>query len=205
MHLSWLGQTCVKLQTKFQDQDVTILIDAYKPDSGEFPRSFSPTIALFSNGQDNAATLSQDPFIMDTLGECEIKEAMITAFPDESGTIIYKINDEQLNLVHLGHMNKKPDMASLEKIGSIDVLFIPVGGGKNYLNAEDAASIVTELEPRIVIPIAYQCDTDENAAPLNAFIKELGLKPEITDKKIIIKKKDLPQDDMKLYVLEKSV
>jgi hypothetical protein len=37
------------------------------------------------------------------------------------------------------------------------------------------------------------------------FIKELGLKPEITDKKVIVKKKDLPQEDMKLYLLEKNI
>lgn len=205
MHLSWLGQTCVKIQTKFQDQDVAVLIDAYKPEGGEFPRSFSPTIALFSTGLENAATLSQDPFVMDTLGECEIKEAMITAFPSASGTIMFKINAEQINVVHLGPLAKKPDIAELEKMGSIDILFVPVGGGKKYLSAEDAASIITALEPRVVIPMAYQSDSDKAAAPVSAFIKELGLKPEITDKKIIIKKKDLPQEDMKLMILEKSV
>lgn len=205
MHISWLGQTCLKLQTKYLDEDVTILLDAYKPTVGEFPRSFSPTIALYSNGQENAATLSQEPFILDTLGECELKEVMITAFPsDPSGNIIYKINAEQLNVVHLGRMRKKPDLAELEKIGSIDVLCVPVGGGE-YLSAEDAVTLVTALEPRIVIPLAYQCDTDKAAEPISNFIKELGLKPDSTDKKVIIKKRDLPQDETKLIVLEKSV
>ncbi|MEK9132693.1 MAG: MBL fold metallo-hydrolase, partial [Patescibacteria group bacterium] len=73
MHISWLGQTCVKLQTKNLDQDVTILIDAYKPKTGEFPRSFSPDVVLFSDGTDNAATLSQDPFTVNSLGEVEVK------------------------------------------------------------------------------------------------------------------------------------
>lgn len=205
MHITWLGQTGIKLQTKFQDQDVNVVIDAYKPKKGDFPRSFTPTLALFSHGETDAITLSGEPFIMDTLGECEIKEVMVTAFPSLDGNIIFKLNAEQLNLVHLGRLTKKPDLAELEKLGSIDILFVPVGGGKDYINAEDAASLITALEPRIVIPMGYQCDSDPDAAPLSAFIKELGLKPEITDKKIIIKKKDLPQDDMKLYVLEKNI
>ena len=205
MHISWLGQTCVKLQTKNLDEDVNILIDAYKPTQGEFPRSFSPQIALFSHGNENAATLSGSPFVLNTLGEVEIKNAMITSWPADNGNIIYKVNAEGISVVHLGKMAKKVEVAELEKIGNIDILLIPVGGGKEYLSAEDAANLVTALEPRIVIPIAYQCDTDKQAESLSSFIKELGLKPDLTDKKIIIKKKDLPQDETKLMVLEKNV
>ena len=203
MHISWLGGTCIKLQTKFQDEDVTVLIDAYKPSTGEFPRSFSPTLALFSKGNSGAATLSQDPFIMDTLGECELKEVMVTAWPTESGTIIFKLNIEGMSVVHLGALTKKPNMSELENLGHIDALFLPVGGGA-MLNAEDAAALITSLEPRLVFPIAYQCDTDPKAKPVSEFIKESGLKPDTTDKKIIIKKKDLPQEETKLFILEKS-
>ena len=45
---------------------------------------------------------------------------------------------------------------------------------------------------------------DPKAKPVSDFIKELGLKPEVTDKKIIIKAKDLPQEETKLYILEKN-
>lgn len=205
MHISWLGKTCVKLQTKYLDEDVTVIIDAYKPTSGEFPRSFTPTMALFSKGLDEAATLSGDPFVMDTLGEAELKEVMVTAFPSIDGNIIFKINAEQMNIVHLGQLSKKPDLAEIEKLGSIDILLVPVGNGKGSISLEEASELVTSLEPRVVFPIAYQCDTDKDAKPVTDFIKEMGLKPEATDKKVILKKKDLPQEDMKLYVLEKNV
>ena len=92
----------------------------------------------------------------------------------------------------------------MEKILSPDVLFIPVGGGTNYLSAKDAAAMATALEPRVIIPMAYNCDTDPDAAPVTAFVKELGLKPEASEKKVIIKKKDLPQEETKLIVLEKE-
>ncbi|HSR89423.1 MAG TPA: MBL fold metallo-hydrolase [Candidatus Udaeobacter sp.] len=204
MHISWLGQTCIKLQTKNLDKDVTIILDGYKPKTGEFPRSFSPDIALFSAGQENAATLSQDPFVLDSLGEVEVKNVMIYAMPNSEGSVIYKLNGESLNLVFLGRLKKPLENSEMEKILTPDILFIPVGGGPNYLSAKDAAALATELEPRVIIPMAYKCDTDPDAAPIAAFIKEMGLKPETGEKKVIIKKKDLPQEETKLIVLEKE-
>jgi len=203
MHLQWLGQTCVKLQTKNLDEDVVILIDPYRPAKGDFPRYFSPQIGLFSHGTGDAVTLSQNPLVLDTLGECETKGVMVYSLTSNEENLVFKINAEGMNVVHLGKMKKKIENGDLEKIGSVDILFIPVGDGE-YLNPEDAANLVTALEPRIVIPIAHQCDTDPKALPVSAFIKEMGLKPEATDKKIIIKQKDLPQEETKLFVLEKN-
>lgn len=204
MHISWLGQTCIKLQTKNQDKDVIILIDAYKPKKGDFPRNFSPDIALFSQGQDDSATISPDTFVVDSLGEMEVKNVMIYSLPGFESSVIYKLNAENLNMVHLGRLKKPLENAEMEKIMSPDILFIPVGGGESYLDAKTAAELANTLEARIIIPIAYNCDTDPDVAPITAFIKELGLKPEATEKKFIIKKKDLPQEETKLMVLEKE-
>lgn len=204
MHVSWLGQTAVKLQTRYADQDVTVVIDPYKPSAGDFPRSLSPDIGLFSVGQDGTISLGQNVFIIDTLGECDIKEVMITAIPSSNNSLVFSLSVEGIHIVHLGQSTSIDD-ATIEKIGSVDVLCLPVGGGKNSLSPEAAATLVTTIEPRIVIPIAYQCDSDPKAEPLSAFLKESGLKAAVTDKKIIIKKKDLPQNETQLMVLEKNV
>ena len=203
MHIQWLGQTCVKLQTKNLDKDVVVLLDGYRPEKGDFPRSFTPQVALYSRGQTDAATLSQNPFVLDTLGECETKGVMIYAIPGSDGNIIYKLNAEGMNILHLGRQKTKLENDTVEKIGTVDILLLPVGDGE-YMSPENAAALVTTLEPRIVIPIGHQCDTDSKAKPVSEFIKELGLKPEATDKKFIIKAKDLPQEETKLYVLEKN-
>jgi L-ascorbate metabolism protein UlaG (beta-lactamase superfamily) len=204
MHLTWLGQTCVKLQTKPLNEEVVIIIDPYKPTKGEFPRSFSPHIALFSKGQDETTTLSGEPFIIDTLGEFDIKNNIVTTWGGTDGSIIFKVNSESLNVAHIGPMSKPLSEETIEALGKVDILLISVGGNKKYLEPAAAAQMVTSIEPRIVIPIGYECDTDPTAEPLSAFIKEIGLKPETTDKKLIIKPKDLPQEDMKLFILEKT-
>ncbi len=203
MHISWLGQTCIKLQSKNLEKDVVILIDPYKPKKGDFPRSFSPDVALFSAGMNDAAAVS-DAFTVNSLGEMEVKGLMIFAVPSSEQDLIYKLNLEGINMVHLGRLKKPLQSAEMEKIMSPDILFIPVGGGESYLDIKAAAELANTLEPRIIIPMGYNCDTDPDAAPLATFVKELGLKPETTEKKIIIKKKDLPQEETKLMVLEKE-
>lgn len=204
MHLNWLGQTCVKLQTKNLDEDVVISIDAYRPKNGDFPRNMAPQIALFSRGKDDGVTMAQNTFIIDTLGELEIKGVMVYAIPGPDGNIIFKINAEGMNIVHLGKITKKIENGDLEKLSGPDILFIPVGGKGEYLDAEAAANLVTTLEPRLVVPMGYHCDTDPKVGTLEEFIKEMGLKPETSEKKVIIKKKDLPQEETKIIVLEKN-
>ncbi len=204
MHITWLGQTCVKLQTKHKEEDVNVLLDAYKPEEGEFPRNFSPEVAIFSRGQENAASIGTTAFMVDTLGEIETKGVMIYGVPGNNESIIFKLNIEGINIVHVGRITVLPSSSAMEIIGNPDILFVSVGGGKNYLTPDAAASVVTALEPRIVIPMAYQSDTDPNASPLTQFLKEIGVSPTATDKKIIIKKKDLPTDTMQLFVLEKN-
>ncbi len=202
MHISWLGGTAIKLQTKNDDKEITIVIDPYKQEKGSFPRSLAPNIACFSNTQKNSITLSQDPFVVDTLGEMEVQKVMIYALPGEE-QVIFKINSEDMNLVHLGMISKKPTSSVLEKLDTPDILIIPVGG-EPFINIKDAADLVTALEPRIVIPIGYKSDNDQNLKEVEIFLKEIGIQPEEKTQKTIIKAKDLPQEETKLILLEKS-
>lgn len=205
MHINWLGQTCIKLQTKnLKDEDVVILIDPYKPTKGDFPRNFSPDVAIYSKGSENSVTVSDSAFIVETLGEYDIKGNMVYAMAGNKTDLIFKISTEGMNVVHLGGIKEKISESIIEKIGTPDILFLPVGNADKTMDPKTARDVVSLLEPRIIIPIAYQCDTDPDASPLESFLKEIGIKPEITEKKFIIKKKDLPQEDSKLYILEKN-
>ncbi len=203
MHITWLGQTAIKIQTKHIDEDITTLIDPYRPKNGEFPRSLSAHIALFSKGSDGATTLTSDPFCIDTLGEFDTKGLFINGLAGPDGITMFKISVEGITLVHTGALRQKLSDEAIGSLGKIDVLLIPVGGNDLYLSPADAAHLVTALEPRIIIPIGHACDSDQTVQTIESFIKELGIKPEITDKKVIIKAKDLPADETKLYILEK--
>ena len=204
MHISWIGQTCIKIQTKNHDKEVAILFNPYKPTKGNFPRSFSPNIALFSSGTKNTTTLSQDPFVIDTAGEFELRNVVIYTIPHHKNNHIFKISTEEMVIVHLGNLNKKVEGKALENIMSPDILFIPVGNSEKYLDPKQAAALANELEPRIIIPIGHKCDTEPEVLAVSKFITEIGLRPDNGDNKVIIKKKDLPAEETQLIVLDKE-
>lgn len=204
MHLSWLGTTAMRLQVKPFDEDITIIIDPYKPTAGNFPRSFTPHIAILSRGEKDSVALSGEPFVFQTPGECEIKGVLMSAIQGaDMDHMLVRVDAEGLSLAHLGLMNTIPTDAQLEVVGDVDILCIPVGGKGGY-DAETAAKVVAAIEPRIVIPMAYQSENDPAALPLGQFLKEMGTTEGNPEKKIIIKKKDLPQDETKVIVLAKE-
>jgi L-ascorbate metabolism protein UlaG (beta-lactamase superfamily) len=62
----------------------------------------------------------------------------------------------------------------LEALGSVDVLLVPVGGG-NSLNAAQAAEVVAQVTPRIVIPMHYRQDgLKRELETEERFVKEMG-------------------------------
>jgi L-ascorbate metabolism protein UlaG (beta-lactamase superfamily) len=62
--------------------------------------------------------------------------------------------------------------AQREAIGSPDLLFVPVGGGATMGPAE-AATLVRQLAPRIVVPMHYRTDALDFLGPVEPFVDEL--------------------------------
>lgn len=205
MHISWLGGTAIKLQIKPANEDVVVIIDPYRPEEGNFPRSLSPNVAIFTRGQDDSITLSGEPFILDTPGECDIKGVLITSVTgSQPNETMIRIDAENLSVAHLGLANKPLTQEQREVLSDVDILFIPIGGINGY-DVEAAVKAVNDLEPRIIIPIAHRSENDPKAAEAAQFCKEMGIpitkEPET---KVIIKKKDLPTEDTTVIVLAKE-
>lgn len=205
MHISWLGGTTIKLVSKPSNEEVVVIIDPYKPEQGNFPRSLSPNVAIFTHGQKDGVTLSGEPFILDTPGECDIKGVLISAITgSEPNETMIRIDTENLSVAHLGLAKKTLTQEQREILSDIDILFVPIGGLGCY-DVEAAVKAVNDLEPRVIIPIACQSENDPKAAAASQFCKEMGVamtkEPET---KIIIKKKDLPTEDTTVIVLAKE-
>ena len=62
--------------------------------------------------------------------------------------------------------------------------------------------MVAQVQPRVVIPIMYKTPkVKTKLAALDDFAKELGVKDTSGEKKVIIKQKDLPVEDMQVIIL----
>jgi L-ascorbate metabolism protein UlaG (beta-lactamase superfamily) len=204
MHISWLGGTGMKIQTKPQNDDVTVLIDPYKPEQGSAPRNLTAEIVLLSQGDKETIGLSGNPFTLSHPGECEIRGVLLSVAPGavEDSTII-RIDSEGLSLAHLGLTTKIPDNEALEIIGNVDILCLPVGGGPGY-TPEVAIKVINLIEPQVVIPYGYQSDNNPEALSLDKFLKDMGAVATTPEKKLILKKKDLIAEETKVMVLEKE-
>ncbi|MDO8593137.1 MAG: MBL fold metallo-hydrolase [bacterium] len=212
MYITWLGQSCFKLQDKIGADGVTLVTDPYGDEIGlKMPR-FEADIVTVSHGHsdhNNIGAIRGNPFVIDTAGEYDVKGVFIegvaswhdSADGQERGkNIIYRIEMEDISITHLGDLGHILDAKQLEKLEGTDILLIPVGG-KYTINAAKAVEVISQIEPRIVIPMHYKLPgLKAEVDGVEKFIKELGLKPRQEDK-LKISKKDLPQEDMELVVL----
>lgn len=205
MHISWIGNSAIKVQTKPLNEEVTVLFDAYKPETGSFPRSLTAQVAIFTHTESNALTISGDPFIFSYPGECETHGVLLSGgYTDTQEQMIVRADAEQMSFAHLGSYGKPLNTEQLDLVSGVDILFISVGGEGYGYEPALAVKTINSIEPRIVIPMNYRSDTAPKALVLDDFLKEIGVAPQLEDKKVILKKKDLPEEEMKVIVVSKE-
>jgi hypothetical protein len=195
---------------KFIGKEATAITDPFDKESGLTPPRGAADILILSEKNNklyNAVSgISGEPFLVNDPGEYDVKGVTITGIPlkqdDKRYVTAFLIETEDisiLNLTHIREFNMKED--DVEDLGEIDILILPVGGN-SVLTPKDAAKVVNEIEPKIVIPSHY--NIEGLALPyekVDTFIKEMGGKSDNLDK-IIIKKKDLVPDQIKVITLD---
>ncbi|MFA5188256.1 MAG: MBL fold metallo-hydrolase [Patescibacteria group bacterium] len=212
MTIFWLGQAAFKIV----DKEVTVAIDPYDKIGLKMPK-FQAEILLITHDHSDHNYLDAikgEPFVIDSQGEYEVKNVFVYGLPAyhdnkqgaESGQItVYVIEMEGMKIAHLGDIGQDSlTDEQLEELEGVDILLIPVGG-EETINATGAVKIISQIQPRIVIPMHYKIPgVNIKLDPLDKFLKEFGVaSPEKMDK-LKINKKDLPQEETKVIVLEKS-
>jgi L-ascorbate metabolism protein UlaG (beta-lactamase superfamily) len=213
MMISYLGQSCFKLQDKLGPEGVTLVTDPFNKELGLKVPNFEADIVTVSHqhpNHNNTDALRADPFIIDAPGEYDVKGVMvqgIEAFHDSKNgaergkNIVYRIEMDDLTIVHLGDLGHALTDEQLEQLDKVDILMIPVGG-KSTIDAKVVVEVIGQLEPRIVIPMHYKLsESKADLDPVEKFVKELGVEPK-HEEKLKIAKKDLPQEGMDLVILE---
>ena len=212
MIITWQGHSCFKIQDKIGPDGVTLVTDPFNKETGLKVPNFEADIVTVSHNHadhNNVAALRGNPFIIDCAGEYDFKGILVEGIDsfhdgvqgkDKGANTIYRIEVEDISIVHLGDLGDVLDNAQLEKLAGTDILLIPVGG-KYTLDAKKAVEVISQIEPRIVIPMHYQTDgLKYDLDPVEKFVKEIGVAPSY-EEKLKISKKDLPQEDMELVIL----
>lgn len=201
MVITYYGALCFKVQS---GDTVLAFNPPSKESSYKSPRFQAGAVLISTNGKDyngadNLSGKSEEaPFIIDGKGEYEILGIYIKGIGNgDVGNTIYALSMEDINICHLGALNKELSPAVKEEIGEVDILFLPIGG--EMMDPQKAASLAANIEPKVIIPMNYK---DED---LKLFLKEFGATDAKPAEKLTIKRKELAEKKSEVVVLEPAV
>jgi hypothetical protein len=219
MNIQYYGDYCFKITTKpagRATEDVVIWTDLPEKKTGIRTPFGHADIALLSHispDDESLSGLKDAPAIVYTPGEYAIKGTSIFGYPssrDEAWgakhgrNTIFIFDSEDVKLCFLGALGHKLDEKTVEKIGDIDILFMPVGGS-DTLPSKEVDELIRSIEPKMVIPMHYALEgASIQAEGTETFCKELGCSRENAVSKLNFKKKDLEGKNMEIVFLEKS-
>ena len=210
MTITWYGQSCFRLEGK----GVNILLDPFSKDIGLKPPRLNANIILVSHehfDHNNVGEDSAEMFVVRGPGEYEKSGVYIEGINSYHDNMegkqrglntIYVVRYEDIRLCHLGDLGQSQlTDEQIETIGDVDILFVPVGG-KYTIDGTQAAKIISDIEPKIIIPMHYKLPgLNVDIEDAKKFIKEIGLKPEEVES-YKINAKNLPTDEMKLVMFK---
>ena len=212
MDLTWLGHGCFRLRGK----NAVAVTDPYPPALGPKLAKLEADLVTVSHPHPNHSNVQavKDARVIDGPGEYEVKGITINALPayhddrkgEERGrNTIFLIEVDDVRVCHLGDLGHRLDDASLEVIGSVDVLLVPVGGG-NSLDAGRAAEVVRQIEPRMVVPMHYAVPgVRKELDGVERFLKEMGAPETEAIQRLSVQATTGETETTKVVVLEARV
>src|SRR5438045_1417628 len=199
MEISWLGHSCFQVRGK----NVTLITDPFPPQSGySLGKVNAPIVTISHNhaGHNYVQGVGGNPRVVRGPGEYEISDVLITCVAsyhdnkrsaERGRSTIYVIHMDDLVICHLGDLGHTLQEEQLEEVADADVLLVPISG-QHVLNAAQAAEVISQVEPRIVIPMHYP--SGETPTPLDKFCREMGIEAINSQSKLVITHSTLPAE-----------
>ena len=205
----WQGQACFKIKGK----SASLVIDPFNSQfTGLKALKVDADIVCVTHDHgdhNDVASVKgtqegREAFVIKGPGEYEISGVNIVGIPsfhdDKQGAergknTIYLITIDEVNIVHLGDLGqKKLTQGQIEELSICDVLMIPVGVVYT-IEAKDAPDIISQLEPKIIIPMHYKIDDLKfPLVPVGDFLKVMGKENVEILPKVSISRERLPEE-----------
>ena len=156
MEIIWNGHSCFTVKTR----QGSVVLDPYEdgrvPGYGPLRLEADLVLCSHEHGDHNcraAVKLSGKP--------CELKVTEIASWHDDvcgakrGPNTIHVIEAEGMKLVHLGDLGTGLDADQIRALAGADVLMIPIGGFYT-IDSDQALEIVSQLRPRIIVPMHFR-------------------------------------------------
>ena len=164
MQITWYGHSCFLLTA---ENGYSILTDPCDRETGyELHDITCDAVTISHDHHDHncIAGVIGSPLIIKTSGEHTAGDIALTGFEsyhdDAKGekrgaNIVFRFSIDGLNVLHLGDLGHMLSDELIEQIGSVDVLFAPIGG-VSTINAKTATQLADALHARVLIPMHYK-------------------------------------------------
>jgi L-ascorbate metabolism protein UlaG (beta-lactamase superfamily) len=210
--ITWLGHACFRIKSR----DLTIITDPYDKSLGLGSISQRADIVTISHDHPHHNAVSAvkgDPFVISGPGEYEVRGVFVTGVwsyaDDKAGKergrntiFVFYLGD--LVVCHLGALGHTLSAQQVEALSGVDVLLVPVGGHTS-LSAAKASEVISQIEPKIVVPMHYATGRESvQLDTLDKFTKEMGLKEWTPQDRLNVKASDL-DENTQIVVLEPKV
>jgi len=199
LEITWLGHGCFRLKNR----ETTVILDPFGGETGYSTRFGDAEVVTISHdhaAHNNAGAVGGRPRVISGPGEYEVAGVLITGvrtYHDGSRgsrwgkNTAYVFELDDVRVCHLGDLGHvlTPDQ---EEALAADVLLVPVGGNTT-LDAASAIEVISQLEPRVVVPMHYR--TEHSVArldPLDLFLKQRGIGEPQPAAKLTVTKTSLP-------------
>jgi L-ascorbate metabolism protein UlaG (beta-lactamase superfamily) len=181
----------------------------------KFTKQEADIVTISNSHKDHSYTdlIEGEPLILTWPGQFEKRGVRVWGFSsfhdkvegkERGENVMYKIEAEGISILHCGDLGVIPTDVQLDEIGDVHILLVPVGG-KFTITADEAIHLIKKIEPSIVIPMHYGRPDSiiEGLAPLDEFLKKMGISQAEPLEKLVVKKEEFDVDvAMKVVVLK---
>jgi len=205
----WFGHNCFRIKSR----EATIITDPVERSTGyAMPRQNANIVSISNYDSPNAniGVVRPEFQIVDGPGEYEMEDVFVTGvrtFLDDARTekkqfnTAYLFELDGLVICHLGDLGQAPNSEQTERLAQADILLLPIGGA-NGLTQEQAAEVVSLLDPKVLIPMQYRTEIGDKALlPLDSFAKLVGVELPEPMEKYSPRKSEL-KEAMEIVLLE---
>ena len=163
VNIKWFGHSMWKIR----NENVSIIIDPFTDIGYKIPQNESSNILLISHSHfdhNNISIIKGNPTIIKDEGKFNVSGVDIQTFSvwhdenqgaERGENLLIKFILSEKSFLHCGDLGHDLENDMVEKIGKIDVLFIPVGGHFT-IDAKTAKKLVDKINPVIVFPMHYK-------------------------------------------------